>query len=118
MINDIPSLRGILKTVFDYAFSEYLIEDNVFLRVDFKRLNNMLLEDVPTSKKAHTSEEVALILHELHEKQRVCPKYSSYWALEMQILMGMRRGEIPPLRWGIDVTEKHVCIRREQLTSR
>ena len=115
MINDIPSLRGILKTVFDYAFSEYLIEDSVFLRVDFKRLINMLVEDVPTSKKAHTAEEVALILH---EKQRVCPKYSSCWALEMQILMGMRRGEIPPLRWGIDVTEKHVCIRREQLTSR
>lgn len=111
------SLRSILKTVFDYAFSEYWIQDNVYLRVDFKKLNNMLIEDIPTSKKAHTPEEVALVLTELHKKQKSRPKYSSYWALEMQILMGMRRGEIPPLRWGSDVSDTHISISREQLTS-
>lgn len=111
------SLRGILKTVFDYAFSEYMIEDNLYQRMDFKKFSSLLNEDVPTKKKAHSTDEVNQILAELHRKQMKRPKQSSYWALEMQILMGLRRGEIPPLRWGIDVTDDYICICREQLTS-
>lgn len=110
------SLRGILKSVFDYAFSEYLINDNIYNRVIFKKFNDMLIRDVPTSERVHSNDEVTAIMNELHRKQKARPKYSSVWALEMQILMGLRRGEIPPLTWD-DVSDTQICICKEQLTS-
>ena len=110
------SLRGILKSVFDYAFSEYLINDNIYNRIIFKKFNDMLIRDVPTSERVHSNDEVTAIMNELHRKQKARPKYSSVWALEMQILMGLRRGEIPPLTWD-DVSDTQICICKEQLTS-
>lgn len=110
------ALRGILKSVFDFAYSEYLINDNIYQRILFKKFNDMLIPDTPTSKRVHTPEEVSMFLEELHRKQKNRPKYSSYWALEMQILMGLRRGEIPPLRWNEDIHHLSISITREQLT--
>lgn len=110
------ALRGILKSVFDFAYSEYLINDNIYQRILFKKFNDMLIPDTPTSKRVHTPKEVSMFLEELHRKQKNRPKYSSYWALEMQILMGLRRGEVPPLRWNEDIHHLSISITREQLT--
>ena len=111
------SLRGILKSVFDLAFSEYWITDNVYQRVIFKKFNDMLIADTPTHKRVHSSKEFSDILEELHRKQKARPKFSTYWALELQMIMGLRRGEIPPLRWETDITDEFVSITREQLTA-
>ena len=111
------SLRGILKSVFDLAFSEYWITDNVYQRVIFKKFNDMLIPDTPTHKRVHSQKEFSDILKELHRKQKARPKFTTYWALELQMIMGLRRGEIPPLRWKKDVTETFVSITREQLTA-
>jgi integrase len=111
------SLRGILKSVFDLAFSEYWITDNVYQRVIFKKFNDMLIPDTPTHKRVHSQKEFSDILKELHRKQKARPKFTTYWALELQMIMGLRRGEIPPLRWKKDVTETFVSIAREQLTA-
>ena len=107
------SLRGILKSVFDYAFSDYLIQDNVYSRVIFKQFGDMLVSDSSTHERVHSHEEVSVILAELHQKQADHPKLSSAWALELQILMGLRRGEIPPLQWS-DITDTCICISKEQ----
>lgn len=48
-------------------------------------------------------------------KQLKNPKLSSAWALELQILMDARRGELPPLRWS-DITAQGIEITQEQLT--
>lgn len=109
------SLRGILKSVFDMAFSEYWIDDNVYQRVDFKIFKNMFVEDVPVEERVHPKEVVSAILDELHRKQNENPKTSSYWALELQIIMGLRRGEAPPLEWN-DVSDVCITICKEQLT--
>lgn len=109
------SLRGILKSVFDYAFSDYLIQDNVYSRVIFKQFGDMLVSESSTHERVHSYEEVSVILVELHQKQADRPKLSSAWALELQILMGLRRGEIPPLQWS-DITDTCICISKEQLT--
>ena len=110
------SMRGILKSVFDYAFAEYMINDNIYDRMQFKKFNDMIVPDTATYKRVHSSEEVSLFIQELHRKQKARPKYSSYWALELQMIMGLRRGEIPPLRWE-DFNDLYVCIFREQLTT-
>ena len=109
------SLRGILKPVFDMAYSEYWISDNVYMRVDFKMFKNMLQEEISIDQRVHSKEEVFAILDELHRKQQETPKISSIWALELQILMGLRRGEVPPLKWE-DVSDTYITINKEQLT--
>lgn len=109
------SLRGILKPVFDMAYSEYWISDNVYQRVDFKMFKNMLQEEISIDQRVHSKEEVSAILNELHKKQQETPKISSIWALELQILMGLRRGEVPPLKWE-DVSDTCITINKEQLT--
>lgn len=109
------ALRGILKSVFDMAYSEYWISDNVYQRMDFKIFKNMLAEDVPIEERAHTDEELSAILDELHRKQASTPKFSSIWALELQIIMGLRRGEAPPLEWA-DISDICITIDKEQLT--
>ena len=75
----------------------------------------MFAEDVPVEKRVHTDEEVSAILDEIHRKQVATPYYSSIWALELQILMGLRRGEVPPLEWA-DVSDTCITINKEQLT--
>ena len=109
------SLRGILKPVFDMAYSEYWISDNVYQRVDFKMFKNMLQEEISIEQRVHSKQEVSAILYELHKKQQETPKISSIWALELQILMGLRRGEVPPLKWE-DVSDTCITINKEQLT--
>ena len=105
------SLRGILKSVFDMAYSEYWITDNVYQRVDFRIFKNMIVPDTPIDERVHTRKEVSAILKELHRKQADNPKLSSAWALELQIIMGLRRGEVPPLEWS-DITETGVITNR------
>lgn len=109
------SLRAILNSVFTLAYREYWINDNMYLRVDFKSFRNMFVESTPTSERVHSDDEVSAIIKELHRKQLSRPKYSSVWALELQILMGTRRGELPPFRW-CDITENGINITQEQLT--
>lgn len=110
------SIRGILKSVFDYAYSEYLIVDNVFLRVNFKQFDNMFVATVPIQKRIHSDEEIVSFLDELHRRQKNRPVYSSVWALELQILIGLRRGEIPALTWD-NITENGILICQEQITT-
>lgn len=75
----------------------------------------MLVESTNVKYRVHSDSELNAILDELHMKQLKNPKLSSAWALELQILMGARRGELPPLRWS-DITQLGIEITQEQLT--
>ena len=57
-------LRGILKSVFDLAFSEYWIADNIYTRVNFHKFADMIVDDVPIEDRMHTQEELSLMLNE------------------------------------------------------
>lgn len=108
------SLRGILKLAFDYAFNEYWVTDNVYQRVDFSQFDDMLNADTPIDLRVHTQEEITTIINELHRRQQIRPKASSSWALELQLIIGARRGEIPPLEFS-DLTDDYLLISKEQL---
>ena len=62
-----------------------------------------------------TETEMQKILSFIREKQSKKPDYIPAYALEFQIMCGLRRGEVPPLRW-CDVHDGYIDIRREQLT--
>lgn len=111
----IKSMRGILKSVFDLAFGEYWITDNVYDRVDFSKYKNYTAPSTPISNRLHSPEQLDRIISFIHNHQAKKPKYVASYALEMQILCGLRRGEVPPLMW-TDVHDTFIAIRREQIT--
>lgn len=111
------SLRGILKSVFDYSYEHYWLIDNPYLRVDFKKFNSMTTRSAPPSKRVHSSEEISSMLRYIHNSQGENPLYMPAYALELQLLMGLRRGEIAPLEWS-DISDTCVRISKEQITVR
>ncbi len=110
-------MRGILGTVFKLSYNEYWVTDNVFERMDFKKFRDMLTRSADKSDRIHSDEELKKILGYIHEHQQKYPAYLPSYALELQIAMGLRRGEIPPLRWE-DIHDGHIAIKRELLTAK
>lgn len=109
------ALRGILKETFTMAFEEYWITDNVYNRVNFKKFNNMIERPTPITERVHTEEEMVKIRTFLDDKHYASPNYLPAYALDLQILMGLRRGEVPPLKWS-DIQDGYILISREQIT--
>ncbi|MBF1016448.1 MAG: hypothetical protein HXK86_03750, partial [Lachnospiraceae bacterium] len=92
------SLKTILRVTFRFAFENYLINDNPFERINFTKFGGMILKEVPISKRCYSDLEINRIIQFLHEKEAKAPRYLPAYAMELQIIMGLRRGEIPPLR--------------------
>ena len=111
----LKSMTGLMRSTFALAFEQYWIEDNVFLRVSFQKFKDMITKEVDIEKRVHSEHEVRRILDEIHRHQAEKPWYIPAYALEMQILTGTRRGEIPPLRKA-DVHDKYIEFKREQIT--
>ena len=111
----LKEVKGILKAAFSLAYEEYWVKDNVFERINFKKFSGMLARDVDIDKRVHSSEDLKRILDAVHEHEETHPDYMPAYALEMQILTGARRGEIPPLRRS-DISKSCVSFTREQLT--
>lgn len=108
-------MRGILKSVFVLAYGEYWTTDNVYMRVDFKKFNDMISAAVPVEMRVHSDDTIERIMDYIAEKHQKAPKYLPAYALELQIIMGLRRGEVPPLMWS-DVKEDCILISKEQIT--
>lgn len=108
-------MQAILKAIFDLAYEQYWIADNTYKRLNFKKFSDLLVESVPVAERVHSDLEIKWMLDYIHATQVKKPRYLPAWALELQILTGTRRGEIPPLRW-IDVKEDFLEISRTQIT--
>lgn len=109
------SMLAIIRQVFKLAYSEYWITENTFLRVDPKKFNGMLITPIDPSKRAYSNEELIKIVAFIREYEQDHPYYFPAYALEMQIILGLRRGEVPPLMWS-DIKDGLVYISKEQLT--
>lgn len=109
------SMRSILNSVFKLAFNEYWIKENPYLHINFKKFLNMTKERVSSEERAFKDSDLELFLKYIHKYQEQRPFYIPSYALELQILVGLRRGEVPPLMWN-DVKSDRILIHREQLT--
>ena len=106
---------SIIRGVFKLAYYEYWISDNVFLRIDLRKFSGMLAETTPASDRAYSEKELSQILDYIRQYQQKAPDYLPAYALEIQIIMGLRRGEIPPLMWS-DIHDGCISINKEQIT--
>jgi integrase len=109
------SMRTVIKQVMDLSFHRRWTMENNYLRCDFAQFKDMILPDVPIAERAYSQEEMDNVMAFIAEKHRKAPSYLPAYALEMQIIMGLRRGEVPPLRWS-DVHDFWIGIEREQIT--
>lgn len=111
----LSSLQAIINLVYVYAMDMGWITNNPNSTVNYKKFRGMLKNETPISERAHCDEELMALLQACHEKQQKNPTYFPAYAMELQILLGLRRGEIPPLLWS-DLTFNALRIHREQLT--
>ncbi len=113
------NMQAILRAVFNKAYQEYWITDNTYTRMDWKqpKFVNMFCADADVSERGYSNEEMRKIAEFLKTKHEKNPSYLPAYALELQIIMGLRRGEVPPLRFSdIDYENGYIRIIREQLT--
>lgn len=111
----LKELKSILRSAFTLAYEEYWIKDNVYDRVNFKKFTGMVDGNVDIDKRVHSDTDVKRILNAIHEHQITHKEYMPAYALELQILTGARRGELPPLRRS-DVKDTCISFTREQIT--
>ena len=109
------SMRTVIRQVMDFSFHRRWIRENTYLRCDFAQFRDMVLPDVPIAERAYSPEEMDRVMAFIAEKHEKAPSYLPAYALEMQILLGLRRGEVPPLRWS-DIHDFWIGIEREQIT--
>ena len=110
------NLRTLLSTTFDRAYCDRLTNENVYKRVNFRhpRLVNMIMPDTDIEDRTYTDEEMRRIIDCIHQKQSEEPSYMPAYALEFQILMGARRGEVSPMKWSdINFQKGYIQIQRE-----
>lgn len=108
------NMRGIIKAVLTFSFEEYYILDNIYERVNFKKFEAMLIKPVSVTVRIHSDEEIRRMINYIHNYQERKPLYIPAYALELQILMGLRRGEVPPIEWN-DILDDSIRINKEQL---
>ena len=109
------ALRGIIKRALDLAYSEDWIETNPYERVDFEKFQMMIIDDTPVEERVHSSSDVESILSYTRAYQKKKESYIPAYALEFQILIGGRRGELPALKWS-DVHDNYIFIHDMQIT--
>lgn len=115
------SMSGIIRVTFAFAADEGLIDTNVSILVDYKskRFFNMFVESKSIEERMWSDEEIEVFLLECRERQAQRKKNITSYALEFQILIGARRGEVCPLKWSdISVDQngiKYIEISKELL---
>lgn len=114
------ALRTIIKQTFDHArFLGILAPDKrtAYELADFRPVYNALEKDISTLDRGYTEEEIEKLQAVIAEKHRKRPNYLPTYGLELQILLGLRRGEVAALKWSdFDMEKGAVTIQREQLT--
>ncbi len=97
----LDSIRSIISGVCSLATSMNWCPDNEYLKANFKdpRMLNMLVPSTSIEERGYSDEEISSILNFLHGKQDSNPHILTSYALELQILLGLRRGEVCPLKW-------------------
>lgn len=91
------NMKSLLKSVFDLAFKQRWTDENVFLRVDFEQFKNMTEKSAPIRERMHSDEDIRRMKKYIAEKHRKDPGYLPAYALELQMEIGLRRGEVPTL---------------------
>lgn len=100
------NMTAILNTVFKLAYQQEWIERNPYDFVNIKdsRFMNMIVEPIDIENRIYTDIEIRKIKDEISQKHSVHPDYMPAYALELQMLLGLRRAEVCAIKFS-DIEE-------------
>lgn len=111
------SIRGIINMTFKRARYAGLISSNPAERLIWKDYKRLLVEPTPITDRSYTADDIEKMHEFVIAKHASDPRYIPAYALEFQMIVGMRRGEIAPLRWeDIDFEARTIYIHQEQIS--
>ena len=111
------SLRGIINMTFKRAAYMEWIEENPASKIIWKDYRQLQRQPTAITERAYSDEEMKKIRTFLLKYQEEHPDYIPSYALEFQLITGMRRGEIPPLLWSdVDFSRGTIHVHKEQLS--
>ncbi len=109
-------LCSLVKQTFEFAVRNHWITNNPYLYVNLKKFENMLEPDTDIALRAYSEETLQNLMQLIHKHQIKYPKSIPAYAFELQLLIGLRRGEVAPLRWDESITENGFLIEKELIT--
>ena len=108
------AMRTVMSTTFRFAFEQFWIEDNAYLRTNPRKFKDMLVEPTPIDERIFTDIEIKKIhdeLQRIHEKR---PGQMSAWAVEFIMTVYFRSGEAPTIEWD-DIYDNYISVHKEQI---
>ena len=111
------SIRGIINLAFKRACYMGWIDANPAESIIWKDYKKLLKEPTPIKERVYSEKELAEMHKFVLEHQKFKPSYVPAYALEFQMLTGMRRGEIAPLLWDdVDFENGTIFVHRELIS--
>lgn len=103
------TMSGIIRQTFRTAADEgWILEDtSKLVNYHSPKIVNMIIPDKDIEERMYTDEEIDAMIDYCHKWQEKYPKRTTAFALEYQILMGKRRGEVCASKWSDIHTDKN-----------
>lgn len=100
------NITTIIRIVFKFALDEELVDENPAATINYvsNRFKSMFVESTPIEERMYTDDQLEVFIEACHDRQCKKPHYITAYALEFQIILGLRRGEVCPIKWS-DVHE-------------
>lgn len=113
------TLKCILNQTFNYGFRHGMIFENPCLKVEFfsRKYTSMLEDDVDIESRIYSNAEMTKLLNVIRAGQGDPKLAVGFYALEFQMMTGMRQGEVCPLTWD-DIKEsedgsRYILVHKE-----
>ena len=111
------SIRSVINLTFNRAAYMGWIDHNPASKILWKDYKKLLIEATPIKERAYSEKELNAISEYLKDYHAKKIKYIPAYALEFQMIVGMRRGEIAPLLWeDIDFENGTIFVHQELIS--
>ena len=111
------SIRGIVNMTFKRALYMGWIAENPAERIIWKDYNKLLKETTPITERSYSDEELGMMRDYVIGWEEQKPSYVPAYALEFQMIVGMRRGEVAPLKWeDVDFDNRTIFVHSELIS--
>ena len=120
----VSEISGYINNTLDRARKKRLITENPFDFVEVSEIKDYCIdsnnysdteneEDLSKKERVLTTEEMKLLIKQLHKDQNSKPFYFPYYAIEVCCMTGLRVGEVVALKWS-DIRKGELHILRSE----
>jgi integrase len=95
----VKQFRSLLSSIFTYAQCMGYTDIDPSKCVNWRTYIENAVETADPSERCYDDSEVSAIYQSVREHECSHPENASFWAYEFTLLVGTRRGEVPPLCW-------------------